>query len=103
MVRQKYGAQPVIVDGLRFASKKEAARYRELKAWQDAGGIGGLELQPRYPLVVNGEKVGTYVADFRYRRDGEAITEDVKGVKTPLYKLKAKLVKALYGIEILET
>lgn len=101
--RQKYGAVPSIVDGHRFASKAEAARYRVLKAREEAGEIVALELQPRYPLVVNGEKVGTYVGDFSYYEGGELRLEDVKGVLTPVYRLKKRLVKALYGIDILET
>lgn len=64
--------------------------------------IRDLELQPRYPLVVNGVKVATYVGDFRYREDGVLVLEDAKGVRTREYRLKAKLMKALFGIEIRE-
>ena len=98
----KYGAQPTEVDGIRFASKAEARRYRELKLMWAAGEISYLELQPDYPLIVNGVKIGTYVADFTYETDHGTVVEDVKGVKTPVYRLKKKLVKALYGIEIQE-
>lgn len=103
MLRQKYGAQPVTIDGLRFASKREAARYLDLRYDEKRGKISGLELQVRYPLVVGDVKIADYLADFRYTRDGEVIVEDVKGVRTPVYRLKKKLLKALYGIEILET
>jgi hypothetical protein len=70
---------------------------------EKAGEIHCLELQPRYPLIVNGEKVGTYVADFRYFEGDTLRVEDVKGILTPVYRLKKKLVKALYQIDILET
>jgi hypothetical protein len=99
----KYRAIAVTVDGYRFASKKEAARYRVLKARAAAREIVALELQPRYPLIVNGEKVGTYVGDFRYFEGDVLILEDVKGVLTPVYRLKRRLVKALYGLDIRET
>lgn len=99
----KYRSIPVEVDGIRFASKKEARRYQVLKARWDAGEIIGLVTQPRYVLKVNGEKVGTYVGDFLYIEDGREVLEDVKGVRTPIYRLKKKLMKALYGIDILET
>lgn len=101
----KYNAKPTIVDGVRFASRKEAARYRELCLMQRAGEIEDLELQPKFPLVVSGINVGTYIADFRYldRTTGERIVEDVKGVRTSVYKIKAKLVKALHGVEVFET
>lgn len=97
----KYKAVPTHVDGIRFASKAEAQRYSELKLLQKAGLIAGLTLQPRYDLIVNGVKVCTYVADFRYVNPG-VIVEDVKGIRTPVYQLKKKLMKALYGIEIRE-
>lgn len=99
----KYGAQPVVIDGHRFASKREGARYRLLKAREAAGEIEGLELQPRYPLVVNGEEVGTYVGDFRYRENGVLVVDDAKGVQTPVYRLKKRLMKALYGIDVRES
>ena len=53
--------------------------------------------------MIKGVKVGFYKADFRYMQDGELIVEDVKGMKTPIYNLKKKMIKAIYGIEILET
>ena len=100
----KFGAQPTEVDGFRFASKAEARRYRELKLMEQAGEIESLVLQPKLTLNPNGVHVGTYVADFLYwdLRSMKPVYEDVKGVKTPVYRLKKKLVKALYGIEIQE-
>ena len=103
----KYGAIRTEVDGITFASKAEARRYSQLRLLEQAGEIAYLELQPAYPLVVNGLSVGRYVADFRYldRVTGEWVTEDVKGgaaTKTAVYRLKAKLVKALYGITVAE-
>ena len=102
----KYHAVPTEVDGIRFASKAEAYRYAELKLNVAGGLIHGLELQPRYPLVVNGIKIATYVGDFRYVRNAtNTITvEDVKSrpTMTPVYRLKKKLMLALYGIDILE-
>ena len=99
----KYRAQPTTVDGIRFASKREAARYCELRLMERAGHIRNLELQPRYPMVVNGLTVCVYVADFRYvAADGRAVVEDVKGVRTPAYVIKAKLMKALHGVEVSE-
>jgi hypothetical protein len=101
----KYHALKTTVDGIVFASKAEASAYCNRKLMQQSGMIGDLELQPAYDLVVNGVKVGRYIADFRYRLNttGATIVEDVKGVRTPVYRLKKKLVKALYGIDILET
>lgn len=102
-MRNKYKAIKTVVDGIKFDSKKEAARYRNLKLLERAGEITNLVLQPRFDLMVNGIKCGFYKADFQYLRNHETITEDVKGVKTPVYNLKKKLIKAIYNIDIFET
>lgn len=101
----KYKAKRTVVDGISFASKAEARRYTQLLLLQRAGAIEELELQPRLLLVVAKIKIGTYVGDFRYRDmvTGDMILEDVKGVLTPVYRIKKRLVKALHGIDILET
>jgi hypothetical protein len=104
--RNKYGATAVVVDGLRFDSKREAARWGELKLLQRAGLIAELERQIRYPMLVNDQLICTYVADFRYRDRGRIVVEDVKSAITrrePTYRLKVKLLKALHGIEVFET
>lgn len=99
----KYRNVKVEVDGYKFDSKAEAERYWHLKLLQDAGEISNLELQVEYPLFVQGVKIGAYRCDFRYTdADGKVITEDVKGVKTPLYNWKKKHLKAQTGIEIVE-
>lgn len=110
----KYRAKPTEIDGIRFASQKEARRYQELKLRERAGEIRDLKLQPEYPLHVvrlyrNGwpieiATVAKYIGDFEYTvcETGEIITEDVKGVRTSTYTLKRKLVAAIHGITIAE-
>ncbi len=99
---RKYRNVPTVVDGIRFASKREAFRYCELKLLERAGDIKELRLQPRYPLAVNGLHVSTYVGDFEYveSKSGRLITEDSKGVRTRDFINKAKLFHALYGREV---
>lgn len=99
----KYHARKVTDDGVTFDSMAEHRRYCQLKLLLSAGEIVRLEVHPRYPLVVNGVKVCTYEADFRYRDGTRTVVEDVKGVKTPAYIIKRKLMKAIYDIDILET
>lgn len=100
-MRSKFGNIRTTVDGIDFASKAEAKRYQELKLLERAGEIRELQRQPRYEIKVNGHKVCTYVGDFDYvGKSGAPTTEDVKGVATPLFKLKAKLFRALYGRDI---
>ena len=103
MIMNKYRAVKTEVDGIKFDSKAEARRYSHLKLLEKAGAIDSLELQPRYDLIINDVKCGFYKADFRYNEDGRQVVEDVKGMKTPVYNLKKKLIKAIYNIDILET
>jgi hypothetical protein len=97
--RSKYGAIPTVIDGIRFASKAEAKRYRELKLLEKAGEVRNIVLQPRFDLYVLNStvrarlqriaarireqpdpvapvKVGTYVADFKYERKGLSASEN---------------------------
>ncbi len=104
----KYRSKPCVIDGIRFASQREGKRYVELLLLQKAKKIKDLRLQPKYPISINNKKICTYIADFEYYRilDGEVaeiITEDCKGFLTPVYRLKKKLLNAVYGIIITET
>ena len=107
---RKYHNRKTEIDGYLFDSLAEARRYQELALLEKAGDIGGLEIHPKYKLVVNQKLICTYSADFRYRINnapetigwGPEIIEDVKGVKTAVYQLKKKLMLACYGIEIQE-
>ena len=102
-MRSKYNAIKTVVDGIKFDSKAEARRYGELKMLEKVGAISKLELQPRYDIDVNGMRICFYKADFRYTNHDDSVTiEDVKGVRTPIYNLKKKLVKACHGVEITE-
>lgn len=102
MRRNKYGNKKTVLDGHTFDSKKEAKRYSELKLLERAKEITDLQLQVRYPLMVGGKLICTYVADFCYTSGGKKYVEDVKGVRTEVYKLKRKLMLAIHGIEIKE-
>ena len=108
MKAPKYKAKPVTIDGIRFASQREGARYRELKLLERAGQISGLELQPVFVLapgvLVPGEKrkrpALRYVADFAYTDQyGRRVVMDVKGVQTPVFRLKMHLL-ALQGVSV---
>ena len=104
----KYRAKPVTIDGHRFDSQAEGARYRALRLLERAGEITGLELQPVFELapgvLVPGETRRRpplrYVADFRYRDSlGREVVEDVKGVETPAFRIKLHLL-ALAGVSV---
>ena len=101
--RHKYNASATVVDGIRFDSRREAKRYVALAALVRAGRISDLQLQPRFPLHArSGKLLGEYRADFAYTLNGERRVEDVKGVRTPLYKWKARHAEADHGIVVRE-
>jgi hypothetical protein len=99
--QHKYRARRVVVDGISFASAKEAKRYGELKLLQRGKQISDLRLQVRYKLVME----VVYVADFAYydRLTGKQIVEDAKGFRTNEYKRKKKLMLEQHGIEVTES
>lgn len=109
--RSKYHAKKTVVDGITFDSKREADRYLVLKSMEEDGTIENLRRQVRYELIpafdVDGRhyRPVCYVSDFTYsdRETGEEVVEDVKGVRTDVYKLKSKLFARRYGMSIKET
>jgi len=101
--RAKYRNVKIVIDGKRFDSKAEGARYIELKRQQEAALVFNLQCQVRYSIDVSGIHICDYVADFVYIDiDGNRIVEDVKGVRTRDYSMKAKLMKAVHGITVRE-
>lgn len=121
--RSKYGNKKVVVNGLKFDSKKEAQRYSYLLMLKNAGIISDLELQKEFEIIPaqyetfarygkNGKRLKDgrrclerpvkYIADFVYRKDGELIVEDTKGMLTPDYVIKRKALLYLKGIRISE-
>ena len=108
--RNKYHATKVTVDGIKFDSKKEAKRYQELKLLEKAGEIHELQRQVKFRLLpsqrIDGkviERECTYIADFVYfDGNNNKIVEDTKGVRTPEYVIKRKMMLYFYGIRIKE-
>ena len=105
----KYKAKRTEVCGIMFDSAAEARRYLALLAMFQRGEIGVIELQPVFVLapgvLVPGETRKRpplrYIADFAYTRlaDGVHIVEDVKGVETPVFRLKRHLL-AIKGVAV---
>lgn len=116
----KYKNHKATANGITFDSKKEARRYTELLLLQQGGFISDLRRQVKFVLipaqrepdtigtrggVKHGkviEKECSYYADFVYMQNGERIVEDVKGIKTDVYKIKKKLMLFVHGIRIKE-
>ena len=96
----KYKARKTAYGGSVYDSAKEAKRAAELELLQRAGKIRNLRRQVKFTLQegfsYEGRKIRAieYIADFVYEADG-LIIEDVKGYRTPEYKIKAKMLKRL--------
>ncbi len=101
--RSKYNNQKTTYNGREYDSKKEAKRAWELDMLLKAGVLRSWTPQPSFKITYKGEHICTYRGDFRVRySDGHEEIEDVKGVRTDVFILKKKLVKAFYGITIKE-
>ena len=106
----KYHNRQTTIDGITFDSRKEAERYIELRLLQRVGKISKLKLQPEYELLpgftVDGirHRKTVYRADFEYvdENTGQMVVEDVKGMKTDVYRLKKKLFAWKYKKNITE-
>lgn len=99
MLKHKFRAIPTELDGIKFASRKEAKRYRELRLLEKSGKLLFFLRQVPFHLP-GGVK---YVCDFLcFWKDDSVTIEDVKGLKTPMYILKKKQVEFIYPIKIIE-
>ena len=101
----KYFAKKTVAMGLKFDSRWEAERWGQLKAMERAGVVTQLERQITYELSINDVKICNYIADFRYLLEEEdglsrLVVEDAKGIQTPEFRLKKKMMKAIYNIDI---
>jgi predicted nucleic acid-binding protein len=106
--KTKYNNKITELDGIRFHSRKESVRYSQLKLYEKGGLIKDLRLQVPYELipkmVINGktERAIKYVADFVYidMLHETEVVEDVKGMITDIFKIKYRLMKQIYNIDI---
>ena len=107
----KYHNKKVVRDGEKYDSKKEYMRHCELKLLERGGCISDLRRQVKYVLIPSQKENGkcierecSYYADFVYldNETGETVVEDVKGMRTEVYKLKRKLMLWVHHIRIKE-
>lgn len=94
ILRHKFNAVRCEEDGIKFASKKERKRYQELKLLKSQGVV--IQFLRQVPFYLPGGV--KYICDFQVFWANENVTfEDVKGLKTPQYKNKKRLVEATYA------
>ena len=105
----KYHNKKVIYNGIKFDSKKEMQRYKNLELLESTDYICNLELQKKFLLQegytnAKGKKIRPiyYIADFYYfdLLKDKWVVEDTKGVRTEVYKLKKKLFEYIYNLTI---
>ena len=104
--KPKYGNHTLSTPDGKFDSKLEYCRWCELVILEKAKKIKDLKRQVKFVLIDKsrfGREIG-YIADFTYIQGDKLIIEDTKSTatKTPLYRLKKRLVAERYGIEIKE-
>lgn len=96
----KYNNIKTVVDGIKFDSKREAYYYLYYKRLQETKIISNLKLQTPIKFDIDGKHIFTYKADFEYEDEYGHHYIDVKGVETPVFRLKKKLIEAKYKIII---
>jgi len=93
-VRHKYGAKPTTTHGIRFASKREAEYYEDLLLRVRGGDV--VVFLRQVPFHLSGGV--RYVVDFlEFHADGSVHFVDVKGMETPQFKAKKRMVEDLYA------
>lgn len=109
-VGNKFGAKKVVVDGVKFGSKKEYRCFQALKLRERAGEITDLRCHVKFALFdpgqnCRGEHIGTYTTDFVYRVQGELVVADAKSEatrRTRDWPRTKALMKACHGHEVIE-
>lgn len=104
---RKYGNSTVNINGEKFDSKHEARSISDLRILIASGesDFHDLQRQVDFPLVVNGVKICTYRADavVTIKDTGKKRIYEPKGYVTPVYRMKRKLMEAIYpDVELVE-
>ena len=95
--QNKYNNQSKEYNGRYYHSKKEAAYAQELDLLKKAGEIKDWKPQHRVSLDVNGYHICNYIVDFLVtNKYGEEELHEVKGFETDLWRIKRKLLEAIY-------
>lgn len=96
-MRNKYNAVAKRYNGHLYHSTLEADYAKVLDLMKKAGELKIVEAQPRYRLDVNGQHICTIIPDFYLvDKDGQEHIHEVKGKEQDVWKIKWRLMKALY-------
>jgi hypothetical protein len=95
--KSKYHNKSSVYDGYYYASKLEAGHAQNLDILKKAGKVKKWERQIPIDLMANGVKICRYYCDFKvWWKDGRVTLEETKGIETDVYRIKRKLLEALY-------
>lgn len=91
--KNKYHNTQIVIDGVRYDSKKEYERHCELILLEKSGVISNLRFHDKKDTIILQDKpLITYEPDFCYEENEEFIIEDLKGFQTKEFKLKKKMI-----------
>ena len=109
--RNKYNNKPKTYNGIKYHSTKEADYARTLDLLINVGEVKKWERQLKYDFIVNYVKICSYYLDFKvFYSDGRIEHIDIKGIdkktgkpvtSTSSFKIKVKLMEAIYNITVL--
>ena len=91
-------AKKTTIKGKDYDSKFEASYAMTLEAQLQKGEIIAFTPHKRIELIVNGYHICNYYIDFWIQRnDGKIELLETKGFPTEIWKMKWKLLEAIYG------
>ena len=109
----KVHARKVTIDNIVFDSVHASEVYSDLKLQQRAGLISKLQCHPQFTFIVNGLPIAKMKPDFTFHdKEDRLHVLDAKGFKRSKktgrllprvdreFGIKAKLMKACFGLEI---
>ena len=104
--KNKYRNKKCYYNNIKFDSMKERDRYIFLNRARNIGQIIDLETHVKYPIHMDGKLICKYIADFVYKKQDPAtkewviVVEDVKGVETPIFRLKRRMMQVVWGVDV---
>lgn len=99
----KYGNTKCNFEGYIYDSKLEADYAQELSLRKKAGDILEWERQFKVSIDINGYHICNYYVDFRVLEKDESYTlTELKGMETDVWRMKRKLLEAIWLPEHLD-
>lgn len=99
-MQSKYHAKIQEFKGVKYDSGLEARIAADLEYQRVAGDIVEVKRQFCIDFVINGYKITRHYVDFRVTyKDGTVELIEAKGMDTPMWIVKRRLVEAIYLVD----